>query len=405
MKLLFVYLSLPLNSKDGGMYGSLAECFHQNGHEVTIIAPDVAHAHDSCAEEKGMRVVRAASKETQGVASMFKKGIALATLPFFFRRAYKEYLKNDAFDWVIMPTPPITLSGFVRYVKKRTGAKFYLILRDIHPQSVWSIGLLHNRLEYLFLDRKARIGYRCADLIGCMSPGNIDYIKGQYPGKRMGDLVLLYNWITEPPQVDIDQTLRPRLGLEGKFVALFGGNLGKGQRVENIAFLAEHYRNVPDIVFLIIAKGVEKGRLQRIAEAKGLNNIRFMDYMPQKDYLNLTRSVDLGLVSINENYRVPTCPSKAVSYMAVGVPVFAMINPGNDYGEIIEKSGAGLWTVGFDPERTINLFDSLYRDSDLRQKMSAAGRRFYEENCTVAVAYRSMLEQMENKDIKTYGQE
>lgn len=395
MKLLFVLLGLAPKGKGGGMYDSLAEQFAQHGHEVTMIAPDVNHAKVSYGTERGMRVVRVASKETQGVASMYKKGVALATLPYYFKKAYKKYLAGEKFDWIVMPTPPITLSGFVKYAKKRTRAKFYLILRDIHPQSVWSIGLLHNKLEYNYLDRKARTGYSTAHLIGCMSQGNIDFIKGLYPGLKIGNPVLLYNWVTEPPTSEPDPTLRSRLGLDGKFVALFGGNLGKGQRIENIVFLAEHYLDKPDIVFLIIAKGVEKDRLQRIAEEKQLANIRFMDFMPQKDYLNLTQSVDLGLVSINEDYRVPTCPSKAVSYMAAGVPVFAMINPGSDYGQIIEDCGAGYWTVGSDKERTVALFDKIYQDPDLQKRMSEAGRAFYEKNCTVEAAYNTMVEQME----------
>lgn len=396
MKILFVLLNLATENKDGGMYGNLASQFQNEGHKVTIIAPDVNHTTLCCGIERGMRVVRVASKETQGVASMYKKGVALATLAYYFKKGYKKYLADEKFDWIVMPTPPITLSGFVKYVKKRTGAKFYLILRDIHPQSVWSIGLLHNKMEYKFLDRKARTGYSIADLIGCMSQGNIDFIKGLYPGLKIGEPVMLYNWVTEPPKTEPDPTLRPRLELEGKFVALFGGNLGKGQRIENIAYLAEHYLNTPDIVFLIIAKGVEKDRLQRIAEEKQLTNIRFMDFMPQADYLNLTKSVDLGLVSINENYRVPTCPSKAVSYMAAGVPVFAMINPYNDYGKVIEDCGSGYWTVGSDKERTIELFDKLYKDSDLRKRMSEAGRLFYEQNCTRERAYETMIEQMNN---------
>lgn len=398
MKVLFVLLELPAESKDGGMYGSLAEYFYQQGHEVTIIAPDMEHSNATIGIERGLRVVRVASKKTQGVTSMFKKGIALAMLPYYFKRAYKKYLTEDKFDWIIMPTPPITLSNFVKYVKERTGANFYLVLRDIHPQSVWSIGLLHNRIEYWFLDRKARVGYQIADLIGCMSPGNIDFIKNQYPDMKMGELVLLYNWVVSPPRIEPDPTIRPRFGLEGKFVALFGGNLGRGQRIENIVFLAEHYLDNKDIVFLIIAKGVEKDRLQAIVEEKHLMNVRFLDFMPQSDYLNLTQSVDLGLVSINENYRVPTCPSKAVSYMAAGVPVFAMINPGSDYGQMIEDFGAGYWTVGSDKERTIQLFDKILADKELRQKMSESGRRFYQKNCTVEAAYEKMIEQMKKRD-------
>lgn len=396
MKILLLLLNLNEEKKGGGMYLSLAQEFKRNGHEVTIMAPDVHHRTSTMRLEYSMRVVRVSSKATQGVSNMFQKGIALATLPFFYKKAYKRFLVNELFDWVVMPTPPITLSKFVGYVKKQSGAKFYLILRDIHPQSVWSIGLLHSKLEYIFLDKKARTGYQTADLIGCMSQGNIDFIHKQYPSMKMGEGVLLYNWVIEPPKSEPDPTLKLRLGLEGKFVALFGGNLGKGQRVDNIAFLAEHYKDKDDIVFLIIARGVEKERLERIAEKKELKNIRFMDFMLQKDYLNLTKTVDLGLVSINENYRVPTCPSKAISYMAAGVPILAMINPDSDYGQWIEDAGAGYWAVGSDRERVVSLFDKLYADADLRHRMSVAGREYYVSHCTPTRAYETMIEQMTN---------
>ena len=396
MNILFLLLNLNEEEKGGGMYLSLAQEFLRHGHKLTLMAPDNSHKSTYEREEYGMRVIRVGSKATQGVSSMIQKGIALATLSYHYKKAYNRFLAKEQFDWVVMPTPPITLSKFASYVKKHSGAKFYLILRDIHPQSVWSIGLLHNKIEYKFLDKKARTGYQTADLIGCMSQGNIEFIKDQYPGMKMGKGVLLYNWVTEPPQSEPDPSLRPRLGLNGKFVALFGGNLGKGQRIENIAFLAEHYSEKEDIVFLIIAKGVEKDRLQRIAGEKQLKNIRFMDFMPQKDYLNLTKSVDLGLVSINENYRVPTCPSKAISYMAAGVPVLAMINPGSDYGQWIEDAGAGYWAVGSNRVRVVELFNKIYNDKDLRERMSEAGRRFYEQNCTPQRAYETMVEQMNN---------
>lgn len=396
MKVLFLLLGLKAEGQGDGMYSSLAEVFHRNGHDVTIMAPDEKHLKTFLNTERGMRVLRVGSKETQGVTNMIKKGVALATLSHYFKSAYKKHLADEKFDWILMPTPPITLSGFANYVKQKSGAKFYLILRDIHPQSVWSIGLLHNRLEYKFLDSKAKKGYQSADLIGCMSLGNMDFIKNQYPGMKMGKPVLLYNWVKAPEATKVDPTLRLRLGLEGKFVSLYGGNLGKGQRIENIVFLAEQYRENKNIVFLIIAKGVEKDRLKSIAEEKSLTNIRFMEFMPQADYLNLVKSVDLGLVSINENYRVPTCPSKAVSYMASGVPVFAMINPENDYGSIIENAGAGYWTVGSDKKRVTELFDKLYSDSNLRSQMSKCGVRFYEENCTPEVAYKTIIDQMNN---------
>lgn len=394
MKILFLMLEMPEGENASDMYLDLAMEFKRNGHEMTIMAPDVKYKRAFLREERGMKVVRVDSRQTQDVKNMIKKGIALATLNFYYKRAYKKYLSNEVFDWIIMPTPPITLSDFVCYVKKRTAAKFYLILRDIHPQSIWSIGLLKRRWMYKYIDKKARTGYKAADLIGCMSPGNIEFVKNQYPDISSNKLVVLYNWLSETKKITINGEVRKKYGLDGKFVVLFGGTIGKGQRIENIVFLAEHYKKVDNIAFVIIGKGVEKDRLELIAREKNLKNIIFIDFMPQTDYLQFVSSSDLGLITINENYAVPTCPSKAIAYMSLGIPVFAMINPNSDYGDWIEKAGAGYWTVGSDRDRAISLFDKLYTDESLRKEMKVKGYQYYLENCTESRAYETMIKQM-----------
>lgn len=394
MKILFIMLQLSEENKGEGMYANLAEQFKQNGHDLTIMAPDNEHERSYIRQERGMRVLRVDSKATQGVPSMVKKGIALATLPRHYKKAFNKFLGKEQFDWIIMPTPPITLSGFVKYVKKKTGAKFYLILRDIHPQSIWSIGLIRYRWMYNYLDKKAWIGYDAADLIGCTSQGNIDLIVKDYPGLDKNKCVLLYNWLKSNGDTSTDNEIRQKFGLQDKYVVLFGGTIGKGQRIENIVFLAEHYQKNDDIVFMIVGKGVEKDRLEHIAKEKNLSNMRFVDFMPQQDYLRFVKSVDLGLISINERYAVPTCPSRAIAYMSMSIPVFAMINPNNDYGQWIEDAGAGYWVVGSDKERTITLFDKMYADINLRKKMSEQGRKFYLEHCTDEKAYETMIGQM-----------
>ena len=399
MKILFLMLELAPEGKGGGMYANLAEEFAKQGHSVTVMAPDVNHAKTFMGNERGFRVLRVGSMATQGVRNMIKKGVALALLPHSYKSAYKKFLKNEKFDWILMPTPPITLSNFVGYVKKLSGANFYLILRDIHPQSIASIGLLKFKWMYRYLDRKARCGYANADLIGCMSPGNIEFVSSQYLDLDKKKLVLLYNWLEAPALGESSGDIRSKFGLSGKFVALFGGTIGYGQRIENIVFLAEHYKSNENVVFLIIGKGVEKVRLEYIAKEKDLDNIRFIDFMPQQDYLNFVRSVDVGLVTINEKYRVPTCPSKAVAYMSLGVPVFAMINPNSDYGQVIEDAGAGYWTIGSDKERTVMLFDKMIADARLRKKMGECGLDFYARNCTPQVAYSTIMRQMESKNV------
>lgn len=396
MRILFLLLQLPDEGKGSNMYLDLALEFLKNGHKVTIMAPD--NTHSKCYEinQFGIRIIRVNSLPTQGVSNLIKKGIGLATLGFYYKRAYKRFLGSDIFDWIFMPTPPITLAPLAEYIKLRTGSKFYLILRDIHPQSVWSIGLLKYKWMYNYLEKKAIKGYSIADKIGCMSQGNIDFVSNLYPKIDKSKFILLYNWL-KASDSNGDSNIRERYNLKGKFVALFGGTIGLGQRIENILFLAEHYVSKPNIVFMIIGKGVEKDRLVTLAKERNLTNIQVFDFMPQNDYLSFVQSVDLGLISINEDYAVPTCPSKAISYMSLGIPILAMINPNSDYGQWIEDAGAGYWVVGADKTRTIELFDKLYDNPKLRIDMGNCGRKYYLENCTPDCAYSTIINQIEEK--------
>jgi len=397
MKLLFLLLNMPDDESSSDMYTDLINEFRDNGHIVTVIAPS-NHNKTGITIERSVNVLRVKVLQTLGVRSMIKKGVGLALLPYFFKRAYKRFLKGEKFDWIFMPTPPITLIDFVVYVKTRINVKFYLILRDIHPQSSASIGLIKNRMMFNYLATRAEKGYKIADFIGCMSQGNIDYIANNYPELDKNKLVLLMNWQKDVPYKNSVANIRLKFNLQHKFVALFGGNIGLGQKIENIADLAKHYLGNKDIVFVLIGKGVAKERLQKIAVKQNLDNIRFVDFMPRSEYLDFVKSVNLGLISINENYKVPTCPSKSVSYMSLKIPVFAMINSNNDYGEIIEKAGAGYWSVGSDKKNVYRKFDSIYSNAELRQNMGEKGYAFYKTNLTSEKAYTTIIEQIDGKE-------
>jgi glycosyltransferase involved in cell wall biosynthesis len=400
MKILFLLLHMPEDLMSSNMYTDLIQEFNKNGHNITVIAPS-NNKKQYVNYENGVKIVRVKSMATQDVNNLIKKGIALALLPFFYKRAYNKYLANEQFDWIFMPTPPITLIDFVSHLKKKINAKFYLILRDIHPQSVASIGLIKNDFFYNYLEKRASKGYKIADIIGCMSPQNIEFIKKNY-NLNEHKLTLLYNWLSPSDEYSKDsiEDIRSKYNLNNKVIALFGGNIGFGQKIENILNLANRFKDNQDLVFLVIGKGVKKIELLEKSKQLGLSNILFMDYMPKNEYLKLVSSVDIGLISINEKYSVPTCPSKAISYMQIGIPIFAMINPKNDYGLIIERdAGAGYYTIGSENQSGIEKFEEMVSSPSLRKKMGSSGLEFYKKHLTTKKAYDTIIKNIH--DVKS----
>ena len=73
-----------------------------------------------------------------------------------------------------------------------------------------------------------------------------------------------------------------------------------------------------------------------------------------------------------------------------------MINPGNDYGEIIEKTGAGYWAVGNDKEGIYALFEKMCNDKILRKEMGENCYNFYLTNLTSEIAYNTIINQINN---------
>lgn len=394
MRILFTLLLAPSDLHNGGMYEDLVMEFKKNGHDITIIGG--SQDETRYYKEHDIHILKVKSLPVLYVKNLIRKGVGMATLPWYFKRAYNKYLKNKKYDWIVMPTPPITLIDVVKYIKKRSGAKLYMILRDIHPQSSASLGEIKYKWMVDYLYRRSELGYRLSDIVGCMSPANIDFIKTEHRIPETTRCTVLYNWMNyQPYKEESFSELRKKYDLEGKYLVLFGGNLGLGQCVENIADLAAHYISDDTIRFVIIGKGVKKDELQRIAAEQGLVNMIFIDFMPRKDYLLFVKSANLGLISIHGNNAAPTCPSKVISYMSLKIPVLALINKHNDYGQILEeKARAGYWAVASDKERVYELFDRLYNDETLRKEMGENGYKFYCENLTTEKVFAEMIHQM-----------
>lgn len=394
MKVLFTLLKSPQDLNNSGMYADLIMEFKRNGHEVTVIGG----TQDSTKLylDQGVRILRVKSMPILYVKNLIKKGIGMATLPWSLMRAYSKHLKNETFDWIIMPTPPITLIDVVKYIKKKSGAKLYTILRDIHPQSSASLGEIKYKWMVDYLYKRSDTGYNLSDIIGCMSPENINFIHKEHRISSNTKCTVLYNWMNYSSyQEENYEELRSKYNLSDKFVVLFGGNIGLGQCVENIADLAKHYLSNDNIRFVIIGKGVKKYALQEIAKQQGLNNMLFLDFMPRDEYLRFVKSVDIGLISIHGNNAAPTCPSKVLSYMSLKIPVLALINKNSDYGQVfLDQPGAGLWAVASEKAHVYAQFDKLYTNADLRKQMGEKGYKFYCENLTTQKAYSEMIKQM-----------
>lgn len=419
MKILFLSKDVSnFASGRGGFYEDFLKELSHSGHELTVLAPQNPGDYIGDRKEDNIRCIRVKLGSFRGAIPFWRKCFNILLMSFRYKQAFEKFLAKESFDIVMLATPPVTLDNVVKLVKKTSGAKFYLILRDIHPECLvrnkaskevlartyiyeeCKRGYKANYFMRLYLYKHAQSLYRQADWVGCMSPANITFFKSIAPYVSEDKIVLLPNWYkgTEYNE-SLDCTLlRKKYNLENMVVAIFGGTIGNAQAVWNIAMLARHFRNDKRVVFVVAGRGSHKKVLEHMAAIDNLTNIRFVNYMPREEYEQLLATADIGIISIDEKYMVPTCPSKIIGYMALAKPVIAMFNAGNDYGSFyIDKAGCGLWSVGQDNEKMFDNFSKLLESQELRSKLGRNGYEYYKRNLTVESICHQLNEQIEYK--------
>ena len=136
MNVLFFSL-FPTNPiSDNGIYPDLLREFIKNGHSIYVLSPieKTDHHESPVIYENGSQIVKVKTGRIQKT-NVIEKGINTVLIESHFKHAVKKYFKDIKFDLILYPTPPITFTNVVKYVKERDGAMSYLMLKDIFPQN------------------------------------------------------------------------------------------------------------------------------------------------------------------------------------------------------------------------------------------------------------------------------
>lgn len=397
MRFLYVAISYPNVSHNTNMYTDLVHELADLGHELRVIAPTFDSAtHESL--EGGVRVLRVKSGPIFNT-NLIVKGLNTVLLNKRYKKAMKRHWPEWAMDWVIASTPPITLSPFMQMLKKNWGARLYLILRDIFPQNAKDLGIIKDPFLFAYFRHKEKQLYKIADIIGCMSPGNIAFLQTQDPFLfNNGKLTYFPNWTRSTPTEKHQQAkdnFRKRFGMDDKFIVLFGGNFGIPQKIEFIIDLAKRVQHLRNVIFCLIGDGTEKERIRKLVENQSLDNVAIFDRLPHDEYQALIHAANVGLVTLSDKFTIPNIPSRTLGYWDAALPVLAATDRHTDLNEsMLQKYKAGLWAEMGNIEDYLSQFMKLYQDEKLRMIMGENGRKAVETDFALHTAVCRFLAQI-----------
>ena len=347
MNILFLTLLDFESIEEHNIYTDLLRKFSQYGHNIYAISPIERRKKQNThlIKENDVTILKLKIGNTQKT-NIIEKGISTILIEGQLIRAIKKYFSDIKFDLVLYATPPVTIAGTVRYIKKRDGALSYLMLKDIFPQNAVDLKMLKKKgMLYAFFRKKEKQLYDCSDYIGCPSPENINFIRCNNPHISPEKVEICVNCM-EPygkiPNSEEIKNIRKEYNLPiNRRLFLYGGNLGKPQGIDFLQECLNKTKDLKDAYFLIVGDGTERESLKKFIDNHKLENVRLLEYLPKDEFDRLTTACDVGMIFLNYLTTTPNTPSRLLAYTNAAIPVLAVTDPCTDVGKIIEEGKFG----------------------------------------------------------------
>lgn len=373
MKILFLTLIDFITIDEPGIYQDLLREFYKNGHSVYVISPvERRKKKRTVVLKTEMATILKLKIGNVQKTNIIEKGLSTVGIENQFIKGIKRYFADIKFDAVIYSTPPITFYNAIRYIKKRDGAKTYLLLKDIFPQNAVDIGMMRKSglkgIVYKIFRNKEKKLYGISDYIGCMSQANVDYVINHNLEIDPSAVEICPNSI-EVRDMSVDEKTRQNIRKKynipiDRKVFVYGGNLGKPQGID---FMIECLRNQSDnrnVFFLIVGDGTEYSKIEQFVKNEKPQNVKLMKRMPKIDYDKMVAACDIGMIFLDYRFTIPNFPSRLLSYMQAKIPVLACTDSNTDIGKIIIEGGFGWWCESNSPFKFSNQIEEILQCKD-----------------------------------------
>lgn len=398
MKILYIATSFPEPDKGATIYTDLAEALNEAGHEIVVAVSEQARNKSSTEikKERGFEVLRIVTGNYYDVG-LIEKGITTLKIPLLMRKGITNYLENRVFDVILFESPPVTNAGLVAWAKRKFKCPAYLMLKDIFPQNAVDLGIMKsNGLLFKYFKSKEKKLYKTADIIGCMSNANKDYLikHNSWIDKRKVKIFPNTKKLTNSIKTE-KLVVRERYGIsEEACVFLFGGNMGKPQYIDLLCEAVINCKDEKKIFFLFVGRGTDKYKLEHTIRDNCIENALVIGNLPRDDYEQLTKECDIGLIVLDPRFTIPNYPSRILSYMEYAKPVLAATDKASDISDLIQEAQCGEWVWSGDSDIFVSMIREMAFSKDLTKK-GYNGRKYIEEHLNVGISVMKLENHLE----------
>jgi glycosyltransferase involved in cell wall biosynthesis len=386
----------PDHSATSQLMTDLAESLAEQGVQVTALA---GRGRYNGGERLPPTEVYKSVRIERAWATGFGKGNIIKRLSdylSFYLGASWRLLRLPRHDVVMALTTPPLVGLIAVIIGRLRGMRVVALVQDIYPDVAVSLGALRKRNPATrFLDYLSRLMLRKSDRIivlgECMRERVISKI-----GERFSPRVdVIHNWAdgTEIKPLGAEENaFSAEQNLNGKFVLLFSGNLGRVNEFSTILNAARILRERADILFLFIGEGAKAVEIENFIEEHGLGNIRMLPYQPRQTLRHSLAAGHASLVTLADGLAGLSVPSKTYGILAAGRPILFVGDPRSCVARIVTDNNCGEVIPSGDSRRLARIISDWASDKRKLTHLNAAARKAFEEHFDRPRAVSAYLE-------------
>lgn len=266
------------------------------------------------------------------------------------------------------------------------------MLLDAYPEGLVALGILRTNAVVTRCWRAAnRRAYHRAGAITVIGRDMLELMGREY-GVDSAKLRYVPHWGTVEVDMCTDlnrRPLLPDLGLGGKFVVQYSGNMGLWHDLETVVRTASRLRDEPQIHFLFIGKGRRRAGAERLAQDLGLSNITWLEFLPREQLGDSLLSCDAAVVSLRAGLEGIAVPSKLYGILACGRPVIASVPRTSEIALTVEENQCGVVVPPGSIDALANAILALAGNRAETHMMGRRARKAYDAHYTLEQAVRT----------------
>lgn len=364
----------------------LARRLVERGHHVTIVSRDTRKLESGREGRPAGRLV--AREQVDGIdvlflnipyANRYSTPVRLASFTAFTVAAGIAGALERKPDVVFASSTPLTIgiAGLATARLKRV--PFVFEIRDLWPAVPVELGALRSGPAVRGAEWLERRLYEGAAKIVVLSEGaQQDLERRGIPGEKLALIPNAADLDVFRPDV-VDEGFRAMHGLEGKFVALYAGAMGRANGLDQLVDAAEALRRRGDdrVAIVALGDGGERQRLEERVRELGLDNLLFLPPVAKEELAGIVGAADVTL-TIFAPYPVleTNSPNKFFDSLAAGKA--AVVNLDGWVRRLVEANEAGAWVPAGEPEALAWALSALAGDRERVERMGRNARELAE---------------------------